>query len=282
MRDKSAIEWTDATWNPTTGCTRVSAGCDNCYALALAHTRLADTYRQKPPVIQTPANVADPFAVRLWPERLRQPAKWLESRMIFVNSMSDLFHKDIPEPYIRQVFEVMLEADWHVYQVLTKRPNRATSFVDRNADLFQKREVPPHIWIGTSVEDQRVEYRVRHLRRLPAAVRFLSCEPLIGPLKLDLSGLHWVIVGGESGMGFRPLDLDWARDIRDQCIAAGVPFFFKQVGGRTPKAGGRTLDGRRWDEFPDRRQNSATTSESESERFLDYSPAFTEPLPNIG
>lgn len=250
MGERSAIEWTDGTWNPTTGCTRVSAGCDHCYAATLASGRLFNVYTRHPPVVDTSENRADPFAVRLWPNRLGDPARWHQPRMIFVNSMSDLFHADIPESFLRQIFEVMLEADRHVYQVLTKRPSRAARFWKRNQDLFAGQPIPKHIWIGTSVEDQRVVHRVEHLRAVPAEVRFLSCEPLLGPLALNLTGIHWVIVGGESGQGFRPLDTEWAASVRDQCRAAGVPFFFKQVGGRTPKAGGRLLEGRVWDEMP--------------------------------
>jgi protein gp37 len=249
MGQRSAIEWTQATWNPTTGCTKVSAGCDNCYAFALAHRRLSATYRKQLPVFDTAENRADPFSVRLWEKRLDEPAKWSQPTVIFVNSMSDLFHVDIPEGYIRRVFEVMLRVDRHIYQVLTKRPARALRFLSRNADLFPG-EIPQHIWMGTSVENQDAAYRVGHLRALRAATRFLSCEPLLGPLQLDLSGIHWVIVGGESGNGYRKLNLDWARGVRDQSIAAGVPFFFKQLGGHTSKAGGRLLDGRTWDEMP--------------------------------
>ena len=258
MPDRSAIEWTDATWNPTTGCTRVSAGCDHCYAERLSKRLLSATYRSRLPVVDTAANRNDPFAVRVWPERLSVPASWKKPRRVFVNSMSDLFHHDIPEDFARECFRVMLEVDRHVYQVLTKRPARAAKFVGRHADLFP-RGLPGHLWIGTSVEDQSVDYRVRHLLAVRAAVRFLSCEPLIGPL--DLSGfmnratgcdrLHWVIVGGESGIGARPMKPGWARGLRDQCRAADVPFFFKQWGGRTPKAGGRELDGAMWDEYPD-------------------------------
>jgi protein gp37 len=251
MSERTTIEWTDATWNPVTGCTKVSAGCDNCYAHALAHGRLQKPYLSQLPVIQTEENLADPFAVRLWRERLSQPGRWRAPCMIFVNSMSDLFHADIPDDYVREVFEVMLEVDRHVYQVLTKRPSRALRFFNQNQDLFPGGLIPGHIWMGTSVENQDVIYRVRQLRQVPAEIRFLSCEPLLGPLDLDLDGLHWVIVGGESGIGYRPIDLDWARGIRDQCINAGVPFFFKQVGGRTPKAKGRELDGRTWDELPE-------------------------------
>lgn len=250
MGQKSRIEWTDATWNPVTGCTKVSAGCDNCYAHTLAHGRLADVYTRQLPVIQTPENEADPFAVRLWPERLGEPRKWKGQRIVFVNSMSDMFHADIPDAFVRRVFETMLEVDRHVYQVLTKRPSRAFRFFQQNQDLFPDKKIPQHIWIGTSVENQEVDYRVDHLRRVPAAVRFLSCEPLLGPLQLDLTGIHWVIAGGESGIGYRKMDADWARGLRDQCKEADVAFFFKQWGGRTPKAGGRELDGETWDRMP--------------------------------
>jgi protein gp37 len=250
MGERSEIEWTNATWNPTTGCTRVSAGCDHCYAATLASGRLHGIYTAREPVVDTPENRADAFAVRLWPNRLGDPARWHEARMIFVNSMSDLFHADSPEDYLREVFKVMLKVDRHIYQVLTKRPSRAARFWERNRDLFTGQPIPKHIWIGTSVEDQRVAYRVAHLRTVPANVRFLSCEPLLGPLALALEGIHWVIVGGESGREFRHIDTGWARSIRDQCEAAAVPFFFKQVGGRTPKAGGRLLEGREWNEMP--------------------------------
>jgi protein gp37 len=250
MGERSKIEWTDATWNPTTGCTKVSEGCEHCYAHALAHGRLAAVYLRRLPVLPTEGNQSDPFAVRVWPERLSQPERWKEPRKVFVNSMSDLFHVDVPEEFVREVFEVMLHVDRHVYQVLTKRPSRAVRFVRRNADLFPAGRIPSHIWMGTSVENSVVRSRVAQLRDLPAATRFLSCEPLLGPLTLNLDGIHWVIVGGESGIGYRKLYLDWVREIRDQCAAAGVPFFFKQVGGRTPKAGGRILDGRTWDEMP--------------------------------
>ena len=250
MSDRTRIEWTNATWNPTTGCTKVSAGCDHCYAAVLATRRLSDIYLARRPASDSAANRRDPFAVRLWPERLGYPLRWKEPRRIFVNSMSDLFHVDIPEAFQRRIFEVMLEADHHNYQVLTKRPSRAERFVHRNADLFEAGIVPAHIWIGASVEAQDVLYRVDQLREVPAEVRFLSCEPLLGPLELDLTSIGWVIVGGESGIGHRQMDLDWARGIRDQCLVGGVPFFFKQVGGRTPKAGGRVLDGRTWDGYP--------------------------------
>lgn len=250
MGERSRIEWTDATWNPSTGCTEVSAGCDHCYASTLAHGRLHALYTARVPVVDTPENRADPFAVRLWPHRLEDPARWSQPRMIFVNSMSDLFHVDIPEDFLREIFRVMLEVDRHVYQVLTKRPSRAARFWKRNQDLFGGNPIPNHIWIGTSVEDQRVAHRTEQLRAIPAKVRFISCEPLLGPLQLDLDDIHWVIVGGESGLDFRPFEPEWAISIREQCKQAGVPFFFKQVGGRTPKAGGRLLENREWNGMP--------------------------------
>lgn len=255
MADGTGIEWTDATWNPTTGCTKVSAGCDNCYAEALANRLHSDTYTRRLPVVDTPENRADPFAVRTWPNRLDIPEQWAEPRHVFVNSMSDLFHKEIPDHFMRRCFEVMLRVDRHVYQILTKRPARAAKFVnDTHRDLFPS-GLPEHIWIGTSVENQAVDYRIRHLIDVDAAVRFLSCEPLIGPLRLSKTqfkqGIHWVIVGGESGANHRPMKPEWARSIRDECYVAGVPFFFKQWGGRTPKAEGRELDGRTWNEMPD-------------------------------
>jgi protein gp37 len=256
MADRSRIEWTDATWNPTTGCTRVSAGCEHCYAERLAHRLLSHEYRKQLPVMDSPANRADPFAVRLWPDRLLVPEGWTSPRRIFVNSMSDLFHKDIPEEFIRRCFEVMVRVDRHVYQVLTKRPARAARFVARNRDLFSGECLPSHIWIGTSVENQQVSYRIRHLKEVAAKVRFLSCEPLLGPINLRRelgrsgAGIHWVIVGGESGPGARPMNIAWVRRIRDACALTGVPFFFKQWGGLTPKSGGRELDGQSWDEYP--------------------------------
>ena len=254
MGQRTTIEWTEVTWNPTTGCTKVSEGCDNCYADVLSRRLLSGIYRRRLPVVNTPANRADPFAVRIWPERLGQPGGWKGRRLVFVNSMSDLFHCDIPVDFLRGVFEVMLDVDRHTYQVLAKRPSRAARFVRQNGDLFGDRGLPPHIWIGTSTQNQKTAYRIRHLKKVPAAVRFLSCEPLIGPLSLckvlSSGGIHWVIVGGESGAGRRPMEARWVEDLRDECVAADVPFFFKQWGGRTPKAGGRELGGREWDEIP--------------------------------
>lgn len=259
MPERSEIEWTDATWNPTTGCTKVSRGCDNCYAEALSHRLLSGTYRRRLPVVNSRENRADPFAVRIWPDRLDVPRSWKTPRRVFVNSMSDLFHVDVPEVFIRRCFEVMLETDRHVYQILTKRPARAGRFVSRHSDLFGPDGLPPHIWIGTSVEEEAAAYRIGQLLQVPATVRFLSCEPLIDELSiLDavdpfMPGLHWVIVGGESGIGARPMEISWARRLRDECRSLDIPFFFKQWGGRTPKAGGRELDGRTWEEYPEAR-----------------------------
>jgi protein gp37 len=164
--------------------------------------------------------------------------------------MSDLFHVDVPETFVRDIFTVMLKVKRHTYQVLTKRPSRAARFFIRNRDLFSTGEIPRHIWMGTSVENQNAVYRIDQIQKVPATVRFLSCEPLLGPLQLDLAGIDWVIVGGESGIGYRPMNPEWVLGIKEQCEAAGVAFFFKQWGGRTPKAGGRMLNGRTWDEMP--------------------------------
>jgi protein gp37 len=258
MPAQSSIEWTDATWNPTTGCTKVSAGCDNCYAERLANRLLSVSYCSRLPVVNTGDNQKDPFALRIWPDRLVIPKSWLRPRRVFVNSMSDLFHADVPDLFLRKCFEVMLETDRHIYQILTKRPARAARFVNRShRDLFAGGKLPDHIWIGTSVENQEVDHRIRHLMQVPASVRFLSCEPLIGALDLSEfleadqdTRIQWVIVGGESGPDARPMDAEWVRTLRNQCSQTGVPFFFKQWGGRTPKAGGRELDGVTWDEYP--------------------------------
>jgi protein gp37 len=238
MADKSAIEWTDATWNPVTGCTKISPGCDNCYA-----ERFAERFRG------TPGHPFEPgFDLTLRPERLKQPLSWRTPKMIFVNSMSDLFHKDIPGEFKDHVFDVMEEADWHVFQVLTKRSSLMRDYLRRR---YGAQRGPHHMWFGVSVEDGTKQSRIRHLRETPAGMRFLSVEPLIGPVgTVDLTGIDWVIVGGESGPRARPMDPDWARQVRDQCLAIGIPFFFKQWGGLRPKSGGRLLDGREWSEFP--------------------------------
>ena len=238
MADNSAIEWTNATWNPVTGCTKISAGCDNCYA-----ERFAERFRG---VKGHPYEKG--FDVTLRPERLDQPLKWRRPRMIFVNSMSDLFHKQVPRDFVERVFDTMEQADRHVFQVLTKRSSLMRRFANAR---YPNGGAPAHIWLGTSVEDGTKLSRVRHLQETNAAIRFLSLEPLIGPItSLDLDGIHWVIVGGESGPRARPMDPDWVRDLRDQCLARGVAFFFKQWGGLRPKSGGRTLDAREWNEWP--------------------------------
>lgn len=234
MAENSAIEWTDSTWNPVRGCTKVSPGCKHCYALAFA-----ERWRGIPghPYEQG-------FDLRLVPEKLEEPLRWKSPRRIFVNSMSDLFHEGIPEPYIRRVFEIMGEASWHTFQVLTKRAERLT-------ELAPRLPWPDNVWQGVSVESERYLHRIEQLRQVPAAVKFLSLEPLLGPLpSVPLDGISWVIVGGESGLKHRPIQAEWVLSIRDQCSRKRVAFFFKQWGGRTPKAGGRLLDGREWNEMP--------------------------------
>ena len=246
MSLQSAIEWTDATWNPVTGCTEVSPGCDHCYAKTFA-----ERWRGVPghPYEQG-------FDLRLWPSRLSYPLEWKKPRRIFANSMSDLFHADVPDEFILQVFDVMAHADWHIFQVLTKRPSRLVRLVPRITERLQSYTGkgptwPEHIWLGVSVETIQYRWRVDKLRQVPAAIRFVSAEPLLGSLRqLDISDIHWLIAGGESGPGYRPCNPEWIRELRDACHAAEVAFFFKQWGGRTPTAGGRELDGRTWDEFP--------------------------------
>jgi protein gp37 len=239
MADGTAIEWTDATWNPVTGCTKISAGCDLCYA-----ERFSERFRG---VAGHPFETG--FDLTLRPERLEQPLSWRQSRMIFVNSMSDLFHKDIPTEFVNRVHDTMEQARWHIFQVLTKRSSLMRSFLQTR---YGNRRGPLHIWFGVSVEDGTKLSRVRHLREAPAGVRFLSIEPLIGRVgKIDLTGIDWVIVGGESGPRSRPMDADWVREIRDQCLEQGTAFFFKQWGGLRPKSGGRELDGREWSDFPE-------------------------------
>lgn len=240
----TAIEWTDEVWNPMTGCTKISAGCDHCYAHVVAHRRTRDVYLRQLPVKDTEANRADPFAPRFWEDRLTLPFQWREPRRVFVNSMSDVFHAHFALEQIQMVFDVMNALPQHQFQVLTKRPERAA----RLADQLIWTE---NIWMGTSIEDMRVARRADALREIPAAVRFISAEPLLGSLReLNLDGMHWVIGGGESGAGARPVDPGWARELRDRCEDSGVAFFWKQWGGLTPKRGGRLLDGRTWDEYP--------------------------------
>ena len=245
MAESSAIEWTDATWNPVTGCTKISPGCDNCYA-----ARFSERFRGVP---GHPFETG--FDLTLRPERLSQPFSWKRPRMIFVNSMSDLFHKRIPRAHIEAVFETMEKADWHIYQVLTKRSSLLQKFINSR---YPHGPAPSHIWFGVSVENEQATSRVGHLQRTRACIRFLSIEPLIAPVgRLSLSNIHWVIVGGESGPAARRMEPEWAIDIRDQCLKAHVPFFFKQWGGRSPKTGGRSLEGKEWSEFPNRQRRSA-------------------------
>lgn len=241
----SKIEWTEVTWNPVTGCDRVTAGCDNCYALALSK-RLKAMGAEKYQNDGDPRTSGPGFGVTTHPAALQQPYRWRGNRVVFVNSMSDLFHARVPTAFVRDVFDVIAATPAHTYQVLTKRPLRALRLAD-------KLTWPANLWLGASVESEDVLHRVDHLRQVPAAVRFLSCEPLLGPLDtVDLTGIHWVIAGGESGPKCRPMDLAWARGIRDACTAAQVPFFFKQWGGRTPKSLGRELDGQLWNQMPAR------------------------------
>jgi protein gp37 len=243
MADHSGIEWTQATWNPTTGCDKTSPGCDRCYALTLSK-RLKAMGNPKYQNDGDPQTSGPGFGVTLHEEALQLPKRWAAPRLIFVNSMSDLFHPAVPEDYISRVFDVMNETPRHTYQVLTKRSKRLT-------EMSGKLCWPSSVWMGVSVENATYKFRIDHLRKVPAATRFLSIEPLIGPVgELDLGEIHWVIVGGESGVGARQVRYEWIVEIRDQCLDAGVPFFFKQWGGRTPKAGGRQLDGERWDEMP--------------------------------
>jgi len=236
----STIEWTEATWNPVTGCTKVSPGCAHCYA-----ETFAERFRGVP---GHPYEVG--FDLTLRPERLSQPLDWKNPKLVFVNSMSDIFHEDVPFTFIRQVFDVMRQAHQHTFQVLTKRSHRL-------ADLAGQLPWPQNVWMGVSVENQRWTTRIDDLRSVPAAVRFLSCEPLLGPLALELTGIDWVIAGGESGHRARPMRADWARQIRDQCREHGVAFFFKQWGAHDErgirvgkKSAGRLLDGETWNEWP--------------------------------
>ena len=235
MATNSPIEWTDATWNPVTGCSKISPGCKHCYAEKMANRLKA----------MGQANYRNGFELTLQRQMLELPLHWKTPKRIFVNSMSDLFHVDVPLSYIKQVFEVMRRAHWHQFQVLTKR-------AERIEELSTQLNWEPNIWMGVSVENQKYAYRIDHLRKTGAHVKFLSIEPLIGPVgKLNLRGIDWVIVGGESGPGARPMDENWVTGIRDQCQKANVAFFFKQWGGVQKKKTGRELDGRTWDEMPE-------------------------------
>jgi len=231
---KSTIEWTESTWNPVTGCTKISQGCKHCYAERMAGRLQA----------MGQPNYRNGFRLTLQPQMLELPLRWKLPQRIFVNSMSDLFHKDVPLDYIRQVFEVMRKAHWHRFQILTKR-------ADRLAELSPHLQWPENVWMGVSVENSKHMSRIDDLRRTGAKLRFLSLEPLLGPLRgLNLEGIDWVIVGGESGPGARPVQESWILEIRDQCQQAEVAFFFKQWGGQNKKKAGRLLEGRTWDEMP--------------------------------
>lgn len=235
MADRSAIEWTDATWNPVRGCTKVSPGCKHCYA-----ETFAERFRGVP---------GHPFErgfdLQLVPHMLELPLHWKTGRLVFVNSMSDLFHEDVPDPYVHSVFDVMDAAGQHQFQVLTKR-------AERMAEFARRRRIPDNVWMGVSVENAEYRWRIASLRRVPARIRFLSLEPLLAPVgRLSLRGIHWVIVGGESGPHARMVDPTWVREIREQCAEADVPFFFKQWGGVQKSRNGRELDGRTWDAMPE-------------------------------
>jgi protein gp37 len=234
MSDRSAIEWTEASWNPATGCDKVSPGCAHCYA-----ETFAERWRGLPghPYEQG-------FELKLWHERLELPLRWRRPRLIFVNSMSDLFHEGIPDEFIAEVFDVMGRAHWHTFQVLTKRNERL-------AQLAPDLDWHPNVWMGVSIENRRFVHRADDLRAVDAAVRFISAEPLLGPLEgLDLAGVDWLIAGGESGPRHRPVREAWITELRDRCVSEGVAFFFKQWGGARPKSGGRLLGGRHWDQMP--------------------------------
>ena len=234
MSTRSSIEWTESTWNPITGCTKISPGCKHCYAERMALRLQA----------MGQPNYANGFKLTMHEHMLELPLRWKKPQMIFVNSMSDLFHEDVPLEFIQNIFAVMRRASWHTFQVLTKRSAR---LVELNPEI----DWPANVWMGVSVENQDYTFRIDHLRQTNARVKFLSLEPLLGPLPhLDLHGIDWVIVGGESGPQARPIQKQWVIDIRDQCLTAGVPFFFKQWGGFNRKRAGRLLEGRTWDGMP--------------------------------
>jgi protein gp37 len=235
---KSSIEWTEMTWNPVTGCTKVSPGCKHCYAERMAK-------RLKAMGVKSYANE---FKLTLQPQMLDQPLRWRTPRTVFVNSMSDLFHSDVPVDFIQQVFDVMRRADWHTFQVLTKRS-------DRLLELNNQIDWPANVWMGVSVENEKYKFRIDHLRKTCSKTKFLSLEPLLGPLpNLNLKKIDWVIVGGESGPGARPMQYAWVEEIRDQCAKTDAAFFFKQWGGTNKKKSGREFEGRTWDEMPERKR----------------------------
>lgn len=251
VADKSSIEWTEATWNPTTGCDRISPGCDNCYALTLAK-RLKAMGNPKYQVDGDPRTSGPGFGVTVHEDALDLPRRWHGPRTVFVDSMSDLWHARVPAGFIQRVFDVMADTPQHTYQLLTKRPRRL-------ARMAPDLPWPRNVWIGVSIERQEQAWRVAELRKVPAAVRFISAEPLLGPLNLNLDGIHWLIAGGESGPNHRPMDERWALELRDQCASSGIAFFFKQWGGARAKTGGRELEGRTWDDMPDQPPNEPTS-----------------------
>ena len=242
MADKTSIEWTEATWNPTTGCDKISPGCDNCYALTLAK-RLKAMGNPKYQTDGDPRTSGPGFGVTTHGDALDVPRRWRSPRVVFVNSMSDLWHARVPAEFIYRVFDVMADTPQHTYQLLTKRPIRLVR-------MASQLPWPSNVWVGVSIETQSQAWRADRLREVPSAVRFVSAEPLLGVLDLNLSGIDWLIAGGESGLNHRPIDEQWVRSLRDQCSQAGTAFFFKQWGGIRAKAGGRTLDGRTWDAMP--------------------------------
>ena len=243
MSNRSAIEWTETTWNPVTGCDQVSIGCDNCYALSFAK-RLKAMGQPKYQNDGDPRTSGPGFRLTLHPDVLEQPYRWRTPRLVFVNSMSDLFHPEVPFEFIRDIFGVMVDTPRHTYQILTKRSKRL-------AAVGPELDWPSNVWMGVSVETGRYTFRIDHLRTVPAKVRFISAEPLLGPLAdLDLWGIHWMIAGSESGTGARPMEEAWVLDLRDQCAAADVAFFFKQWGGLHSKSGGRLLAGKVHDDMP--------------------------------
>lgn len=251
MAANSSIEWTEATWNPTTGCDRISAGCDNCYALTLAK-RLKAMGNRKYQTDGDPRTSGPGFGVAIHEDALDIPRRWRTPRLVFVNSMSDLWHARVPSTFIQRVFDVMTQTPHHTYQLLTKRPIRLARMADQLP-------WPSNVWVGVSVEQQSEVWRIDRLRQVPAAVRFVSAEPLIGPLELDLAGIDWLIAGGESGPSHRPMDEDWVLSLRDQCESSETAFFFKQWGGARAKAGGRELGGRTWDSMPPTAQELRAT-----------------------
>lgn len=238
MATSTKIEWTDATWNPVTGCSKITRGCDHCYA-----ERFSERFRG---VLGHPFE--NGFDLTLRPERLKQPLQWKSPKRIFVNSMSDLFHKKVPKRFIDSVFDTMEEAEWHIFQVLTKRSSLMNKYLN---ERYREGLAPTHIWLGVSVEDAKNAIRLKHLQSAKASVKFVSFEPLLGSVgKVNLEGIHWAIVGGESGPHARSMEEEWAIEIRDQCRKFDVAFFFKQWGGIRPKSGGRLLHGCEWNEFP--------------------------------